>query len=165
VSLRTSYHFVIAVWRTKKTKSARVKYWETIADNLSKAGWTWGCLSQIDSNGRELFTADAPRSDGHRFIVQSDEKLTAFLELERMGEFTVPIVAWARSFSVASGTNSARFRPGRLAPMPILPKRSECHAPCDLTQQRHFSHALRITNQSGRDCFRFLLLEFSTDGG
>ena len=23
----------------------RMKYWETIADNLSKAGWSWGCVS------------------------------------------------------------------------------------------------------------------------
>jgi len=23
----------------------RVKYWEIIADNLSKAGWSWGCVS------------------------------------------------------------------------------------------------------------------------
>jgi hypothetical protein len=22
-----------------------VKYWEIIADNLSKAGWSWGCVS------------------------------------------------------------------------------------------------------------------------
>ena len=29
----------------------RVKYWEIIADNLSKAGWSWGCVSAIDSNG------------------------------------------------------------------------------------------------------------------
>jgi hypothetical protein len=28
-----------------------VKYWEIIADNLSKAGWSWGCVSAIDSNG------------------------------------------------------------------------------------------------------------------
>jgi len=28
------------------------KYWEIIADNLSKAGWSWGCVSAIDSNGR-----------------------------------------------------------------------------------------------------------------
>ena len=27
--------------------------------------------------------ADAPRDDGKRFIVYADEKLTAFLELER----------------------------------------------------------------------------------
>jgi hypothetical protein len=24
-----------------------VKYWEIIADNLSKAGWNWGCVSAV----------------------------------------------------------------------------------------------------------------------
>jgi hypothetical protein len=28
-----------------------MKYWETIADNLSKAGWSWGCVSAIDREG------------------------------------------------------------------------------------------------------------------
>jgi hypothetical protein len=28
-----------------------MKSWEIIADNLSKAGWSWGCVSAIDSNG------------------------------------------------------------------------------------------------------------------
>jgi hypothetical protein len=23
-----------------------MKYWEIIADNLSKAGWSWGCVSR-----------------------------------------------------------------------------------------------------------------------
>jgi hypothetical protein len=50
--------------------------------NLSEAGWSWGCSSQIDSTGRVLFTADAYRDNGKRFIVTADEKLTAFLELE-----------------------------------------------------------------------------------
>jgi hypothetical protein len=27
-----------------------VKDWEIIADNLSKAGFSWGCVSAIDSN-------------------------------------------------------------------------------------------------------------------
>ena len=31
-----------------------------------------------------LFTADAYSTDGHRFTVLSDEKLSAFLELERV---------------------------------------------------------------------------------
>jgi hypothetical protein len=31
-----------------------VKYWEIIANNLSKAGWSWGCVSAIDSNGRTI---------------------------------------------------------------------------------------------------------------
>src|SRR6266404_7534485 len=29
-----------------------MKYWEIIADNLSKAGWSWGCVSAVDSSGR-----------------------------------------------------------------------------------------------------------------
>jgi hypothetical protein len=61
-----------------------MKYWEIIADNLSNRGWSWGCSSQIDSTGRVLFTADAYGSDGRRFIILSDEKLSAFLELERV---------------------------------------------------------------------------------
>jgi hypothetical protein len=59
-----------------------LKYWEIIADNLSKAAWSWGCVAAIDSNGRTIFVADAHRDDGKRFIVRADEKLTAFLELE-----------------------------------------------------------------------------------
>jgi hypothetical protein len=58
-------------------------YWESIADNLSKAGWSWGCVSAIDSNGRTIWIADAHRDDGKRFIVHADEKLSAFVELER----------------------------------------------------------------------------------
>jgi hypothetical protein len=58
-----------------------VKYWEIIADNLSKAGWSWGCVSAIDSYGRTIWITDAHR-DGQRFIVRADEKLTAFVEVE-----------------------------------------------------------------------------------
>jgi len=47
------------------------KYWEIIADNLSKAGWSWGCVSAIDSNGRTIWIADAHRCDGKRFVVRS----------------------------------------------------------------------------------------------
>jgi hypothetical protein len=59
-----------------------VKYWEIIADNLSKAGWSWGCVAALDSCGRTIFVADAHRDDGKRFIVHADDKLTAFAELE-----------------------------------------------------------------------------------
>jgi hypothetical protein len=58
-----------------------VKYWEIITDNLKKAGWSWGCVSAIDSNGRTIWIADAHR-DGKRYVVHADELLTAFLELE-----------------------------------------------------------------------------------
>ena len=59
-----------------------MKDWETIADNLSKAGWSWGGVSAVDSKGRTIFVADAHRDDGKRFVVRADEKLTAFAELE-----------------------------------------------------------------------------------
>ena len=58
-----------------------VKYWETIADNLSKAGWSLGWVSAVDSKRRTIWIADAHR-DGKRFVVRADEKLTVFLELE-----------------------------------------------------------------------------------
>ena len=60
----------------------RVKSWEIIADNLSKAGWSWGCVSAIDSNGRTIWIADA-HGYGKRLIVRAEEILTAFLEAER----------------------------------------------------------------------------------
>jgi hypothetical protein len=63
------------------TTSANRRY-EIIADNLSKAGWSWGCVATVDSNGQTIFVADAHRDDGKRFVVLADEKLTAFLELE-----------------------------------------------------------------------------------
>jgi hypothetical protein len=59
-----------------------MKYRELIADTLSKAGWSWGCVSAIDSNGQTIWIADAHRDNGKRFVVRADEKLTAFLELE-----------------------------------------------------------------------------------
>ena len=38
--------------------------------------------STVDSNGRTNFVADAHHDDGKRFIVDADERLTAFVELE-----------------------------------------------------------------------------------
>jgi len=60
-----------------------VKSWKVIADNLSKAGWSWGCISTVDSKARTIWIADAHRDDGKCFIVHADEKLSAFAELER----------------------------------------------------------------------------------
>jgi hypothetical protein len=61
--------------------SDAMKSWEIIADNLSKAGWSWGCVSAVDSQGRTMFAVDAHRGGKH-FVVRADEKLTAFVELE-----------------------------------------------------------------------------------
>jgi hypothetical protein len=59
-----------------------MKYWEIIADRLSKAGWSLGWVPAVDSEERTIWIADAHRDDGKRFVVRADEKLTAFLELE-----------------------------------------------------------------------------------
>ena len=59
-----------------------VKYWEIIADRLSNAGWSLGWVSAVDANGRTIWIADAHHGDGKRFVVHTDEKLTAFVELE-----------------------------------------------------------------------------------
>ncbi len=67
---------------SKRGTIHRVKYWEIIAQNLKKRGWSLGYVSAIDSNGRTIFVADAHRGDGKRFVERADEKLTAFMELE-----------------------------------------------------------------------------------
>ena len=59
-----------------------MKYWEIIADNLSKGGCSWGCVSALDCEGRTIWIVDAHRDDGKREVVRADEKLTAFIELE-----------------------------------------------------------------------------------
>jgi hypothetical protein len=59
-----------------------VKYWEAIADNLKKAGWSLGYVSAIDSSGRTMWVVDAHRDDAKRFVARAVEILTAFVELE-----------------------------------------------------------------------------------
>jgi hypothetical protein len=50
--------------------------------NLSKAEWSWGCVSAVDCRGRTIWIADAHRGDGKCFVVQTDEKLTAFAQAD-----------------------------------------------------------------------------------
>ena len=41
-----------------------MKYWEVIADNLKKAGWSWGYVSASDSSGRTIWIAEFDVTDG-----------------------------------------------------------------------------------------------------
>lgn len=61
-----------------------MRYWEIIANKLHKDGWSWGCCTALTTKKKLLFIVDAHRGDGRRFIVHSDEKLSAFSELERV---------------------------------------------------------------------------------
>jgi hypothetical protein len=58
-----------------------MKCWETIADNLSKTGWSLSWVSAVDSEGRTMWIADAYRDDGQRFVVRADDRLTVFMAL------------------------------------------------------------------------------------
>jgi hypothetical protein len=78
---------VNALWRRPRARKHR----QGCSDNevlgnhrghLSKAGWSWGCVAAVDSNGRTVWIADTHRGDGKRFVVDADDKLTAFMELE-----------------------------------------------------------------------------------
>jgi len=52
-------------------------------NRLAAAGWSFGWILAVDCDGRTIWIVDAHRSDGKRFVVHSDEKLSAFVELER----------------------------------------------------------------------------------
>ena len=57
-----------------------MKYWETIADKLSAAGWSWSHCNAVTKDGWR-WIVDAHR-EGRQHIVHSDELLSAFRELE-----------------------------------------------------------------------------------
>jgi len=65
---------------SREAESRRVKYWEIIARNIRKRGWSLGYVSAVDSEGRTIWIADAHRGDGQRFVVRADEKLTVLME-------------------------------------------------------------------------------------
>ena len=71
-----------------------MKPWEIIADDLSKAGWSWGFVSAIDSCGRTNWIADAQHGDGKRFIVRADDKLRTFFELESAAAIQLVRLPW-----------------------------------------------------------------------
>jgi hypothetical protein len=53
-----------------------VNYWESSLTNSVNPVGVWGWVSAIDSNGRTIWIVD--------FVIQSDKKLSVFLELERI---------------------------------------------------------------------------------
>jgi hypothetical protein len=65
-----------------------------MADNLHDAGWSLGWVSALHLEGRTIWIVDA-HGYGKRFIVRSDEILTAFMELERaIHELAVSLISW-----------------------------------------------------------------------
>jgi hypothetical protein len=100
MSRLVTYQFGIALWRAKTAESAAVKYWEIIADNLSKAGRSWGCVSAVDRKGRTIFVADAllapplanllVRRAAHLFVAKISFGLTRLPIAPRFGRVITP---------------------------------------------------------------------------
>ena len=94
---------------TKPTDNP-VRSWEIIADNLSKAGWSWGCVSAVDCNGRTIWIAHAHRDESQRFILRVNGKLTAFVELESPGDISKRRIGYSTKL-FASITSAGRAEP------------------------------------------------------
>jgi hypothetical protein len=57
-----------------------LKYWEIIAGNIKKRGWSLGYVSTLDPRGRTIWIADAHRDDGKRFVVRADPNLFRYMQ-------------------------------------------------------------------------------------
>jgi hypothetical protein len=67
-----------------------VKYWEIIADKITKSRTPWAGSPRSTITGERSGLLTRISCDGQRFIVHADDKLTAFLELETViHEFAV----------------------------------------------------------------------------
>jgi hypothetical protein len=60
-----------------------MRCWEVVAARLEKEGWRWGCSEALTADEITVFIVDAHYGDERRYIAISDDKLSAFLELER----------------------------------------------------------------------------------
>ena len=75
----------VKVARFLLAKAQRISFYcEVIADYLSKAARSLSWVSGVSCYGRTIWIAGAHRDDGKRFVVHAEEKLRAFLELERV---------------------------------------------------------------------------------
>jgi hypothetical protein len=109
-----------------------VKYWEIIADNLKKAGWSLVWVSAIDSHWRTIWIADAHR-DGKRFIVRADEKLdcvcgTRIGRCSLAANFLDKLVRFFQTRRRYSDLNQAEALSPRQgsSPLPDLQSQNEC---------------------------------------
>src|SRR5215475_11550584 len=107
----------------------RVKQWEIIAHNLSKAGFSLGWISAVDREGRTTWIVDA-HGYGKRFVVYADEILTAFVELQgATHEFAVSLCITSLLSEIAL-CSSASITTAAKVPIQAIPRR---YWPCKAT--------------------------------
>jgi hypothetical protein len=71
---------------SKRDTIRRVKYWEIIADNLKKRGWSLGWVSAIDANGRTIWIIDAHR------VIRCSAPTDARLRRRQALQYWAPVV-------------------------------------------------------------------------
>ena len=82
-----------------------MKYWEIIADNLSKAGWSWCCVSALDSKGEQsgllthTATTEGVSLRWHRRIARL---LAARMAARRRLHRSVPLIERDRALELRS---------------------------------------------------------------
>jgi hypothetical protein len=62
----------------------QMKYWKSSPTNSARPAGVGAVSQRLIPKGHTIVVADAHHDDGKRFVVRSDEKETAFLELERI---------------------------------------------------------------------------------
>lgn len=60
-----------------------ITYWEIIADEIKAEGWSVGWVRAVVGD-HLLWSVDANRGDGNRYIAQAEELAVAMLELQKM---------------------------------------------------------------------------------
>jgi hypothetical protein len=103
---------------------------EIIADDLSKAGWSWGCVATNDRKGRTIFVADAHRDDGKRFVVHAEKELTANRRSALAPIFYLTCRGNFPETRSRASTFTATTRPVRAYQLFSIPVRSDCHVSC-----------------------------------
>lgn len=65
-----------------------MNYADAVFDEIRVRGWSVGTFSFWTADGRRMFSADAHRDDGRRYIARAGTLAVALLELQRMTEAT-----------------------------------------------------------------------------
>jgi hypothetical protein len=63
-----------------------MKYWEIIADKLSKAGWSWRCVSAVDSNGQTVLSLPRIATESVSLCAQMKSWLRFWKSNQRFAE-------------------------------------------------------------------------------
>ena len=83
--------------------------WELVADKLSKAGWSWGCVSAVSSKGMRLAIKIVPSGRGQ------NTDLMNFIFTKNIGRLLLAIYLIVIGLSTISGLSIPGVITGVLA--------------------------------------------------